>query len=161
MEILKQYGRSFGAIFLGFIAASIVIMSVQLTCHKIFPPDEKLLAQAKKENNATDAEAAAAMAKIVASTPVAGKALVVLAYILGSIAGGWVAARMARHQHMGHALVVGGCLMMGAISNFIKIPHPVWMIASSMAAYLPCAWVGARLRMRTLEPEIAAEDPEG
>ena len=154
MEFLKQYGRSFGSIFLGFIAAVVVIAFVHGINHKVYPPKDPVLLKMAMDGNAT------AMAQVVQQSPNGGKFFVVLAYALASFAGGWVAARMAQHQPTGHALVVGGCLMMAGISNFMKIPHPAWMIAGSMAAYLPCAWLGARLRLRSMEPEVADLDAE-
>ena len=154
MEFLKQYGRSFGSIFLGFIAAVVVIALVHGINQKVYPPDAALRKLAM-DNNAT------AMAQLVEQAPIGARIFVIAAYALSALTGGWVAARMAQHQPTGHALVVGGCLMMAGISNFMKIPHPVWMIAGSMAAYLPCAWLGARLRLRSMEPEVADVDAEG
>jgi hypothetical protein len=69
-----------------------------------------------------------------------------LAHALGSLVGGWVAAIVAASRKMVFALVVGGLHLLGGIAAAMMIPAPGWFIVLDLVvAYLPMAWIGARL----------------
>ena len=73
--------------------------------------------------------------------------------IVFTIAGGYIAARLAPHSPMRHALVIGAiglaaCLA-GAIVMWNKLGEgglgPKWYSIAVIAIALPCAWAGGRL----------------
>jgi hypothetical protein len=66
-----------------------------------------------------------------------------------SVAGCWLAARLAPHHPMRHALMVGGIglLMTGAgvAAAFTMDLGPVWYPIALLVITLPCAWLGGAL----------------
>lgn len=68
-----------------------------------------------------------------------------LAHALGSLAGAWVAARIAASSKMVFALIVGVVHLAGGILAAMMIPAPTWFIVLDLGvAYLPMAWSGGR-----------------
>ncbi len=69
-----------------------------------------------------------------------------LAHALGTLVAAFVAARVAVDHKMPIALGIGGTFLVGGIAASTMIPAPPWFIALDLiAAYLPMAWLGARL----------------
>jgi hypothetical protein len=69
-----------------------------------------------------------------------------LAHALGSLIGGWVAARLAASHKLALALVVGALHLVGGVAAAFMIPAPVWFIVTDLTiAYLPMAWLGGKL----------------
>jgi len=69
-----------------------------------------------------------------------------LAHALGTLAGAWVAATIAASARFGMALLVGCLFLAGGIANTMMIPAPMWFHALDiLAAYIPMAWLGAKL----------------
>jgi hypothetical protein len=71
--------------------------------------------------------------------------VVVAAYFLGSLAGGFVAARLAPVKHALHAMTVGGFQMVFAVIALALFPHPVWFSIATVLAFIPGALVGFAL----------------
>ena len=128
--------RSVLAVIAGVVATIVVIMLAELGCSQLFPLPPGL--------DPTNREAIEAH---VAKLPLIALLLVVLGWALGSIAGGWVAARVSGGgaNGMRSALIVGALLLLAGVMNMMTIPHPLWMWIVGLAVYLPCAWLGARL----------------
>jgi len=90
-----------------------------------------------------------------------GLILGVLAYrLIFSIAGCFVAARLAPDRRMRHALVLGliGLLLsiMGALANAQMQLGPAWYAWALVVLALPCAWIGGKLsERRGLQPSMA------
>lgn len=79
--------------------------------------------------------------------------LLEVAYIgLFTAAGSYVAARLAPHKPMRHALVLGVLALVFNVvgATAFKQTRPVWYLVVSVALVLPCAWLGGRLRERQL-----------
>jgi hypothetical protein len=69
-----------------------------------------------------------------------------LAHALGSLSGAFVAAYLAINQKMIIALLIGFLFMIGGIMMIMQLPSPLWFsILDLIGAYLPMAWLGARL----------------
>lgn len=71
-----------------------------------------------------------------------------LAHALGTLAGGFVVARLAASWKMLLAVVlIGGLNLLGGIMAVRMIPNaPIWFDALDLiTAYLPMAWLGAKL----------------
>ena len=69
-----------------------------------------------------------------------------LAHALGTLAGAFLAAKIAGSHKMKFALVVGTFFLAGGIANAIMLPAPVWFIVVDLAfAYVPMGWIGGKL----------------
>ena len=69
-----------------------------------------------------------------------------LAHALGTLAGALVAALIAASHKMKFAIGIGVFFLLGGIVASFMIPAPVWFKALDIiAAYIPMAWVGAKL----------------
>jgi hypothetical protein len=129
--------RTVAAVLAGLVAALVVITIVEAAGQRLFPPPAGL-----------DPMTPEGMAAIVAQMSPAALLVVLLAYLCGGVAGGAVAARVARDDRIAEAIVVGTLLTVAAALNVMTIPHPMWMTAGSVAIQLPSAWLGARLVVR-------------
>jgi len=129
--------RSIGAVVAGFVAASIVMMIVETLNGRVFYPG-----LAKAAEGVTDREAIRA---IFASAPVGSLLVVIAGWILGGLAGGWVAARIAGRSAVTHGLVLGVLLICAGVANNLALPPPLWFWVASLIVLLPSAYVGARI----------------
>jgi hypothetical protein len=127
-------GRKILAVVAGVILAGLVVYGVQAIGHRVYPPPEGL--------NMKDMEA---MKAYVATLPVGALLFVLVAYILGSFAGGWLAAKIARASQIPLALTVGGVQLLFGIMNLVVIPHPTWFAIATVLAFLPAAYLGGKL----------------
>ena len=73
---------------------------------------------------------------------------VLLAWALGSFAGGWLATLLAKHRSRMHALIVGGVLLLAGVVNMLMLPHPTWFRIVGVLLFLPAACLGASLVRR-------------
>ena len=72
-----------------------------------------------------------------------------LAHALGTLAGAVVAALIAVKNKMLLALIIGFFFLGGGIINIIMLPSPLWFtLVDLVLAYLPMAWLGAKLAGR-------------
>jgi hypothetical protein len=120
--------RSIGAVLAGLLFIFIVTTIIDVVMHAtgIFPPWGKPMSDALFG--------------------------VATAYrIVVSIAGCWIAARLAPYQPMGHALALGAAgVVISAIGTAVtwnKGPEfgPHWYPLLLVVISIPCAWVGGRI----------------
>jgi hypothetical protein len=86
-----------------------------------------------------------ALARAMASLPVGAFLMVLLSYALGSLGGGWVAARYAPRAHVGHAIAVGVVLTLQGLLNLTVFRHPTWFIVLNVPEFVLFAWLGGVL----------------
>jgi len=84
----------------------------------------------------------------VEHVPLGGKIGVLLAWTLGPLVGGYIAARWAPRSPLAHALAIGAVFTLADAFNLYQYPSPLWMVAYGLAAPLPAAWLGAQLALR-------------
>jgi hypothetical protein len=137
--------RGFGAVLLGLIVAIVLLMVLQLGMGALFPPPE-----------GADLSDPAVMTAHVASMPARAFLLLIAIYFTSGLAGGWVAARVARQTPAFHGAVVGLIFMLAGLMNVMSIPHPLWVAAGSLIAQFTGPIVGARMSGVTSEPEVPA-----
>ena len=66
-----------------------------------------------------------------------------LAHAIGTLAGAFLAAKIAASNQMTFALVVSAFFLLGGITNAFLLPAPTWFIAVDLIlAYLPMGWLG-------------------
>lgn len=129
--------RSIGAVVAGFIVASIVMMIIEMFNGRVLYPD-----LAKAAEGVTDRETLRAL---LATAPPGAFLVVIAGWILGGLAGGWVAARLAARAPIGHGLALGVLLTLAGVANNLMLPPPLWFWVVSLAVLLPAACLGARL----------------
>ena len=127
--------RTMLGVLAGLLTAMLLMLVVEGAATALFPP-----AGAPPQ---TPAE----LARLVASSPWGLKAMVVGGWALASLAGGWVAAKIARHPRAA-ALGIGLLVVAGCVLNAVSIPHPWWMNALGVLLPLPLALFGQRLARR-------------
>lgn len=72
-----------------------------------------------------------------------------LAHAVGTLVGALVAYLAAASRKIAFAYGVGAFFLLGGIAASFMIPVPVWFIALDLVlAYLPMAWLGARIGAR-------------
>ena len=91
------------------------------------------------------------MRALLAGAPTSAFLVVALGWVLGSLAGGWAAARMAGRAPVPHALALGSLILLASIGNNMMLPPPTWFWFVSLAFLLPAAYLGGRLGSRPAE----------
>jgi hypothetical protein len=135
--------RSVLSFLVGVIVACLVVAVVESLGHTLFPPPPGI-----------DITKPESMAQVMSQIPFGAKLAVVIAWALGSLAGGFAAAKYARQHHVVVALLVGAVLLAFGAYSLFTIPHPLWMAALGMLVPLPMAWCGAKVA--TAKPRAAA-----
>lgn len=75
-----------------------------------------------------------------------------LAHALGTLAGALVAYLVAASHRTQMALLIGVFFLAGGIAAIFTIPAPTWFIALDLlVAYIPMAWLAARIGERMRE----------
>lgn len=133
---MRKAVRSILAVVVGFVAASLVMMAVEMVNGRVLYPELGKMAE-----GVTDREAVRA---ILATAPVGAFLVVLLGWALGSLVGGFLAAWIGSHAPHGHAIVLGVLLTLAGIANNLMIPPPVWFWVPTLLVFLPAACVGAR-----------------
>lgn len=127
--------RNILAVVAGFVAGSVVNMAIVMVGPRIIPPPAGV--------DMSTVESIRASAHLLAPRHFV---FPFLAHAVGTLAGAAVAARIAASGRNVCALVVGVLFLAGGIAAAFMIPAPAWFIALDLvAAYLPMAWLGARL----------------
>jgi hypothetical protein len=124
--------RSVLAVVAGVIVAVIAVGAVETIGHVIYPPPDINLSDP------------AALKEIIAKLPAGAIAFVLVAWGLGSLAGGATAAAIAGRAHTAHASFVGGIQMALGILTMLMIPHPLWFIVASFGLIRPSPPAGPR-----------------
>ena len=135
--------RTILGVLAGVVVMFVVIMAIEALGHVVYPPPAGL----DPMNPAHEA----AFAQFVSTLPFAAKAMLAVAWTLGAFAGGFVAARIARHPR-GAAVLVALMVMSGVVAMVIRVPHPSWLAAAGLLLPIPAALLAARLARRNVPP---------
>ncbi len=69
-----------------------------------------------------------------------------LAHAFGTLAGAYIAAKIAGSKKRMFALIIGGFYLIGGIANILMLPSPMWYsILDISVCYIPMAWLGWKL----------------
>ena len=128
--------RTILGVLAGVVAMFVVIMGIEAVGHLIYPPPAGLDPMKPAHE--------AAFAQFVTAMPWPGKAMLALAWTLGSFAGGFVAAKIARHPR-GAAVLIALLVISGVVGMAIRVPHPSWLLAAGLLLPIPAALLAARL----------------
>jgi hypothetical protein len=126
--------RRIGAVAAGVVAAFVLIAISDLICARVYPLPPGLDAHDRK-----------VWSEAMKSFPPGEFLLLLGGWFVGTLAGTWIAAKIARSRVSG--AIVGVVLLAGTIANMVMIPHPAWFMATSFAALFVAAalgtWLGA------------------
>lgn len=129
--------RNILAVIVGFVVACIVILGIELANSAIYLRDSGIDTSKPEE-----------MANWLRSAPVGVFLIVIVAYVVGGLAGGFLAGLISKRNPSVCALIVGLLLTIGGGLNFSQMPHPLWVTVISMLSYVPCAMFGAKWARR-------------
>jgi hypothetical protein len=132
--------RSILAVVAGLVAANLIMLAVTSVNSVLHPEIVKAV-----ESNDPEALQTA----IAAPGSIGALLIVLAAWVLGSLAGGFVGARISQRAAVVHGLIVGGLFMAGGIANNLAYPPPLWFWVATGFAFLPAAYAGARLSVRS------------
>ena len=128
-------GRAILGVLAGLATMFVVIMVIEYAGHMVYPPPPGLNPMVTEDLSA-----------IMAVQPVAAKAFVVVAWVVGAFAGGWVAAKISRTYPRAAAVIVALVVVAGVVGMILQLPgHPRWMAALGLLLPIPAALLGARL----------------
>lgn len=116
----------------GIVVAFLCVFAVEFVAHGLYPPPTGL-----------DASNPADQARLMAAMPTAAKAMVLLAWFVGALAGAWTANRIAGRSLAGW--IVALLVIAAGIATMVMIPHPAWMWAGGIALPLLGAWIAERM----------------
>lgn len=123
----RRLGRSTAAVFLGFFAIVALSLGTDQMLHvfKVYPPWGQPM-------------------------PQPGLNLLALAYrTIYAVAGCYIAARLAPHHPMHHAMILGLIgLVLSTAGAIVAVPMhlgPSWYPIALVLTALPCAWLGGFL----------------
>ena len=126
--------RSIGAVVAGVIVAAVVMMGVEfINGHHLYPELGRAAEAAGQDRDA--------LRELMATVPVGALAVVIVGWILGSFAGGFVAAKIATTLRA--AISTGIVLTCLGVVNNLMIPSPAWFWGA-LIVFLPSAWLGGR-----------------
>ncbi|MCB2219058.1 MAG: hypothetical protein KQI35_01595 [Bacteroidetes bacterium] len=118
----------------GLLAGGIVVYLIEMLSSFVYPLPAEI--------DTGDIES---MNAFIAQLPVGAFLFILLAWALGSFAGGLVAGIIHPDQRIRFALVVGVILMLFGLINLLTIPHPLWFWIAGLAVYIPAAYAGGIL----------------
>lgn len=125
----------------GLVVAYIIIFLIQMTNYQLFPFPPGLSSQ--------DSEA---MKEYAASLPAMAFIVVIVAHAVGSMAGSWMACKIADHSKNKLAIGIGAFLMLMGLVNILSFSHPVWFIIIDLAIFIPSAWIGYQISEKIKSP---------
>lgn len=87
---------------------------------------------------------------VIKNLPLGAFLMVELAYVVGSLAGGYVIARFASTRQAELACGLGALLTLFGFQNLLAIPHPRWFAILSTLTYIPLTYVGAKAHLELM-----------
>ena len=134
---MKPILRNILAVIIGWIAGSIVNMSLINLGHKIFPIEGVDLSDMNQ------------LAEIMPTLDTKYFLFPFLAHALGTLVGAAIACSIASTHKMKLALAIGGLFLLGGIMVNYMLPGPTWFAITDIAlAYIPMGYLGGKLAER-------------
>jgi hypothetical protein len=126
--------RKIFAVVLGFIAAVILIITIEALGHSLYPLPAGM--------DITDTEA---MKAYVITLPATALLIVMAAWIVATLVGGLLACFIARETPLIYSAIIGGLVLLGTIINLISLPHPLWFSITSVLAIIATIFITGRI----------------
>ena len=115
----------------GLGTAFVIILVLEAALHLIFP-----MPSSASMNDP------AAIDRAMRAMPVAAFAALLVAYVVGSFAGGLTAALASDGSSSTPSIVTGCALTIAGAANVFAMYHPTWFRVASLLTYLPFAYLG-------------------
>jgi hypothetical protein len=130
-------GRIILAVVVALIVAMAVIMIIQMgNVMVVRPPADEVVRDPVQ------------LRQFLANMPVTAYVVILISYILGAFAGGFIVTKMSRRESPGTSLpiLIGVVLTIAGLLNFfVVLPgQPIWFIALSLLSYIPMSLLGHR-----------------
>jgi hypothetical protein len=116
----------------GVVVASLCVFAVEWIGHDLYPTPPGL-----------DINKPADQARLMEAMPSAAKAMVLIGWFVGALAGAWVANRIAGRGLAGW--IVALLVIAAGVATMLMITHPGWMWAGGIALPLLGAWIADRM----------------
>ena len=146
---MKILLRNSAAVLLGFVLGSIVNLALITASPHVIPPPPGV-----------DVSNVASMKASMHLYQAKHFLFPFLAHALGTFAGALVAFLVAGSRRAVFASTLGFLFLAGGITACFLIPAPAWFMALDLlAAYLPMAWLAARLGRRLTAHSPASLSP--
>jgi hypothetical protein len=126
--------RSILAVIVGTVVAMLVVTGFDLLSHILFPLPAGV-----------DPTNAAELMAIAGQIPLGAFAVIITGWGVGSFIGAWLAGRIAGRGPLLHGMIVTVLLLIAGVTNLLLIPHPIWVWALGIAAFILGGYAGARL----------------
>ncbi|HTN74394.1 MAG TPA: hypothetical protein VL096_04075 [Pirellulaceae bacterium] len=126
--------RGMLGVMVGLIAAGVVIAAIEMAGHALWPPPAGIESLPREQLRAV----------LAAASPLVFVPVLV-AYLLGTTLGSFLAARIATRGKWLCAGAVGLLFLLAGIANAVAIPQPLWVTVVSLTIFPPAAWLGAKL----------------
>jgi len=125
----------------GLIVAFVCVQAAEMIVHQLypFPPG-------------ADMHDMTTIKKFVATLPLTAMLLVLAGWLIGTLLGTFVAAKIGRSRVP--AYVVGVLLLCGGIANSFIIPQPVWFTAASVVIFIAVPFAGVAMA-KPAQPAMA------
>jgi hypothetical protein len=136
--------RSIVAVVAGALTVALVVSAIESVAMALFPAPAGF-----------DFEDPAQLARLMDVMPLPAKLLVLAAWVLGGLAGGFVAAFAAEKGSLRAPIAVGVIDVLLVIGNLVAFPHPLWMQVTGVLLPVPAAVLGGVLARR-----FSSWDPE-
>ncbi len=120
-------------VFAGFVVASIAMMIFEFANSYLYPLPSDL-----------DWMDTAAVQAFTAALPWTAYILVLLGWMAGSFAGGWIATRLSGDRQYRKALALGVILTLAGIWNVMLIGHSLLFTVISLPQFLIFTYLGHR-----------------
>jgi hypothetical protein len=114
------------------MAFAVISVAQMLTAYVVAPPSAQVMGDPT------------AMRHYMMNVPPLGYIMVVIGWIVGAFAAGFIVTKMSRRESPGMTLplIVGGVMTLGAIVNFVALPHPIWFVIVGLLVFIPFSLIG-------------------
>jgi MFS family permease len=134
---MKNALRTLLALLAGFVVGTAAIMLVETANGHLLYPE-----LGKAAEGVTDREV---LRQLLATAPAGAFVVVLAGWALGTMVGGWIAAKIARRAPSAHALALGAIITLGAIANNLMLPPPAWFWVAGVLVPLASGGLTARM----------------
>ncbi len=132
--IMNPTLRNILAVIVGFLVGSVVNLGLVETGMAVVPLPE-----------GADVSTMDGLREAMKSFTPANFIFPFLGHALGTLAGAFVAAKIAASHKMKFAIGIGVCFLIGGIAMVSMCGGPLWFIAADLLAYLPMGFLGGTL----------------
>ena len=127
----KPIVRIILGVVIGVVIGGLVVFLVEGAGHAMYPPPP-----------GTDLSNPESLKTLMATMPTGALVMVMLGWFLGSLAGAWIARLVAKRDIA--AWIVAILFICLTATNFLYIPHPVWMMIAGVLIPMVSAWLVTR-----------------